>query len=131
MNTMVKAPGGRSRRRHSAQFKESMILACRQPGVSLASVALANGLNATMLHKWVTHSKRTALLAMPLLGDASAEAQAERQQAFIAVALPASAGSAGTAAANTHIEIEQAGLLVRIPASAFNECARGLRELLR
>lgn len=46
-------PVGRSWRRHSAEFKARVIeLAC-QPGVSTAAVALANGLNANMLRRWV------------------------------------------------------------------------------
>ena len=43
---MVAAPGRRRRCRHSADFKASVIRECLQPGVSMASVALANGLNA-------------------------------------------------------------------------------------
>ena len=42
--TLLEAPGRRTRRKHSAEFKASVIHACQQPGVSMASVALANGL---------------------------------------------------------------------------------------
>lgn len=47
------APGGRSWRRHSAEFKAGVIELARQPGISTAAVALANGLNANMLRRWV------------------------------------------------------------------------------
>ncbi len=47
------APAGRSWRRHSAEFKARVIELARQPGVSTAAVALANGLNANMLRRWV------------------------------------------------------------------------------
>lgn len=54
MDTKVAKPAGRrTRRRHDAEFKAQVIGACRQPGVSVAAVALANGLNANMLRKWV------------------------------------------------------------------------------
>src|SRR5438045_9617668 len=43
----------RSWRRHSAEFKARMIELARQPGTSVAAVALANGLNANMLRHWV------------------------------------------------------------------------------
>ena len=47
-------PAGRRRRRkHSAEFKAELIRACQQPGVSSAAIALANGLNANMLRRWV------------------------------------------------------------------------------
>lgn len=34
----------RVRRTHSEAFKQSVVTACREPGVSVAGVALANGL---------------------------------------------------------------------------------------
>ena len=40
----------RTRRTHSEAFKQSVISACREPGVSVAGVALANGLNANRKH---------------------------------------------------------------------------------
>lgn len=46
-------PTGRSWRRHSAEFKAQVIALARQPGISTAAVALANGLNANMLRRWV------------------------------------------------------------------------------
>jgi transposase len=46
--------GGRRRRRsHSAEFKAQVIQACAQPGVSVASVALAHGLNANLVRRWL------------------------------------------------------------------------------
>lgn len=47
------APSKRSWRRHSAEFKTRVIKLARQPGTSVAAVALANGLNANMLRRWV------------------------------------------------------------------------------
>ena len=49
----VAAAAGRSWRRHSAEFKARVIELARQPGTSVAAVALANGLNANMLRRWV------------------------------------------------------------------------------
>ena len=44
---------GRRHRRHSAEFKAKVVAECRHPGVSIASVALANGLNANLLRNWL------------------------------------------------------------------------------
>jgi len=44
---------GRRRRRYSDEFKAKVAEECRRPGVSIASVALAHGLNANLLRKWV------------------------------------------------------------------------------
>lgn len=41
------------RRTHSPEFKASVLAACRQPGASIAGVALAHGINANVVHKWL------------------------------------------------------------------------------
>lgn len=43
----------RTRRTHSEAFKQSVISACNVPGVSVAGVALANGLNANQVRHWM------------------------------------------------------------------------------
>jgi len=50
---LIKAPTRRGRRRYTEEFKKQAIEACTRPGVSMASVALANGLNANLLRRWV------------------------------------------------------------------------------
>ena len=63
---LVSAPGRRRSRRHSPEFKAQVIAACLQPGVSIAAVAQANGLNANFLRTWVKayrDGQRTGLTA--------------------------------------------------------------------
>ena len=43
----------RTRRIHSEEFKQSLIEACGEPGASVAGVALANGINANQLRRWM------------------------------------------------------------------------------
>src|SRR6516225_10447383 len=43
----------RRRRIHSEEFKAQAVKSCKQPGVSVASVAMANGINANLLRRWV------------------------------------------------------------------------------
>lgn len=50
----------RTRRRHEPEFKAQVIEACLQPGVSVAGVALANGLNANYLRRWVKEHREQA-----------------------------------------------------------------------
>lgn len=51
--------GRRRRRTHSAHFKAEAVGACQQPGISVAAVALARGLNAAMLHRCVKQAERS------------------------------------------------------------------------
>ena len=57
----VARPAKRRWRRHSDEFKARVIELARQPGASIAAVALANELNANMLRRWVReHEEGTA-----------------------------------------------------------------------
>ena len=64
MNTLgIELPSRRTRRRHAPEFREQVVQACRQPGVSIAAVALANGLNANMVRKWVVDAEARPAVA--------------------------------------------------------------------
>ena len=45
--------GRRRRRMHSPAFKAHVLQACSLPGVSIAAVALSNGLNANLVRRWL------------------------------------------------------------------------------
>ena len=62
-----------------------MIEACRRPGVSIAAIALANGLNANMLRKWVIDAEGSNPTATTEHHQIVAGAGAQ----FIALAPPA------------------------------------------
>ena len=47
---------GRRRGRYSDDFKHQVVTTCLEPGVSTAAVALANGLNANLLRRWVVEA---------------------------------------------------------------------------
>ena len=57
MNTKQGSTGGRRRRHHSAEFKAKVVEECTRLGVSMAAVALAHGLNANLLRRWVVEKK--------------------------------------------------------------------------
>ena len=48
------------RRRHSVEFKKRLVEASNDPNQSVASVALAHGVNANQLHKWRKQFKGAA-----------------------------------------------------------------------
>ena len=41
------------KRKFDAEGKRKLIVACRQPGASIAGLALKAGVNANQLHKWI------------------------------------------------------------------------------
>jgi len=46
------APPISRRRRHTPEFKQALVALCR-PGVSTSAVALAHGVNANLLRRWI------------------------------------------------------------------------------
>jgi hypothetical protein len=53
---------GRRHARYSDEFKRQVVAACLAPGVSKAATALANGLNANMLRRWVVDTSQGVML---------------------------------------------------------------------
>jgi transposase len=121
-NEAVVVAAGRRRRKHSDEFKAQAVRACEQPGVSMAAIALAHGINANLLRRWVLRH-RAADAGVPVAARQAAPA-------FVALALPA---PTTTAAADIRIEIKRGATSVGVvwPTSAAEGCAAWLRELLR
>jgi len=118
--------GRRRRRTHSAHFKAEAVGACQQPGISIAAVALARGLNAAMLHRWVKAAERSR---NPIaIRTTVPSARIESGESFVPVSLPHN-----PAEGVIRIEVRRRGGTVSVewPASAGHECALLLRELMR
>jgi transposase len=56
---VVRAPAS-GRRTYSKSAKQALVLMCQRPGVSVASTALAHGINANLLRRWITKYGREA-----------------------------------------------------------------------
>ena len=127
---LIKAPMRRSRRRYTEEFKQQAIEACLQPGISMASVALANGLNANLLRRWVTERQEATagsvtLPDQPPLGITEPSIPG---LVPITVAMPEIPPSG-----EIKIEIHRNQMLISItwPVSQSTSCADWLRDLLR
>ena len=97
---------------------------CQQPGVSIAAVALARGLNANLLRRWVNEAER---------GDAPIAIRPSKPcpvpaDAFLPVSLPS-----GPSESPIRIELRSGAkrLSVQWPASQAQECALLLRALMK
>lgn len=53
------------RRVYSPRHKRAIVEQCLQPGVSVAGIALAHGINANLVRKWIVKQQRTAPAAKP------------------------------------------------------------------
>jgi transposase-like protein len=49
--------------RHSAEFKIRVVIACGRPSASIASVALDNGVNVNLVHRWLRERRNGVVWA--------------------------------------------------------------------
>jgi transposase-like protein len=138
MNTSeIELPSRRTRRRHAPEFRERVVQACRQPGVSIAAVALANGLNANMVRKWVIEAEARTGTAPLSKADMPAAASDRPLSSvplhFLPLAVPAPPAPAPAPADEIRIELQHGATAIKVswPTAAAAECAAWLRELLR
>jgi transposase len=113
--------GRRRRRLHSDEFKADAVAAASQPGVSMASVALARGINANLLRRWVREAEVPT--GTPLAKNSSVASS------FVPVRLPDPVPAAG----EIRIDVRRGATTITVawPMSAAAECASWMRELLR
>ena len=113
------------RRRYSAQLKAQVMAECAAPGVSVAQVAMAHGINANVVHRW----RQWAREGGPRRTSVS-PATSVTAEGFVPVVV--SDAPAGAKAEEIHIELRRGAtaLAVRWPVSAAAQCAVWLRELL-
>jgi transposase len=113
----------RTRREYSAELKAQVVQACRQPGASVASVAMAHGINANIVHRWLREPSRALAVARPA--------------AFVPINLaPAAAPtdrSTLAAASDIRVEVRRGTSVVTVnwPLDGAAACAQWLRDWLK
>jgi transposase len=127
------------RRVHGAEFKAQVLAECRQPGASVAAVALSHGLNVNLVRKWLVGRglKRTGLMAPRQVTTAVPAMQfvpvelAEAGGIEPPVEAEASSQRSTVAEPLIHIELRHGGaqLTVRWPSSQAATCAAWLSEV--
>jgi transposase len=118
--------GRRRRRHHSVFFKAEAVGECQQPGVSIAAVALARGLNANLLRRWVKEAERGDA---PIAIRSAKPSQApDIADGFVPVSFPS-----GSTESVIQIELRSRSkrLSLQWPASQARECALLLRTLMK
>jgi transposase len=115
----------RRRRLHSEEFKNEVVRACSEPGVSVAGVALANDLNANQVRRWMTERGVSA----PSLRRPVTLAEPVGVSEFVRVRV----APPEPTVASIRIEVQREGSLVKVewPLQATGECSAWLRKWLR
>ena len=130
-NPEIQMPvAGRRRGRYSDEFKRQVVTACLEPGVSTAAIALANGLNANLVRRWVVESAQRS--DTRLSKTATTLAPVHTNPAFIPVKFESVPPAPAVLQADIRIELQHGATTMHIhwPISASSQCAQWLREVL-
>lgn len=115
------------RRRHSDELRAEVVQACRQPGASVAAIALRNGLNANVVYRWLKQDG-----CQP---DSGAGRQPVAATKLLNTFVPVTMAQAEPVAASPDIRIElrrgAASVTVSWPLQGAGACAAWLRDWLR
>ena len=124
----MKATKRSARRTHAVELKKAVLDEC-DAGASVASVAMAHGLNANLVHKWrrLAQGKLVAAVAPPT------SAPAFIPLVITSPALPTPTPPACAEPRELRIELRRGAIVATVnwPMSSTAECAAWLRELLR
>lgn len=129
------ATKGGTRRRHSDEFRAAVLVECRQPGKSIAGVALKHGLNANMVRAWLRKSQQPPV-CHSIVRPASSAALGSVPQQFVPVsmdALPAFEDKCDKAVPAIQLELRRGNSTATVtwPTELASECGAWLREWLR
>ena len=120
----------RRQRVHSDDFKAKAVAACMHPGISMAAVAMANGINANLLKRWVRAAETPSVGSLPkaALPSHNRPVTPPPAVAFVPMQLPTPVQGA-----DIRIELRcgTTAISVSWPVQAAPACAVWMRELLR
>jgi transposase len=116
LDSSVKTGSRKGRLNYQVEFKRQLAVAACVPGVSVARIALAHGINANMLHKWCRQHR--AGLFGPI----------EQEQVFLPVAISDTPPAVAAPAMPGRIEITYAGAVIRIDGCADATTVRAVLQ---
>jgi transposase-like protein len=104
----------RQRRHHTPEFKRQVVALC-QPGVSTSAVALAHGVNANMLRRWIRESSEVS-------PQRTSQMQSKLVPVQVEVPIPTQTGE------SIEIDIQRNGMRIGIrwPVQQAGVCAEWL-----
>ena len=123
------SPSRRRRFARSDEFKADAVAAAQQPGMSMAAVALAKGVNANLLRRWVREAEVQAPVA-PKTTQPWIPARPAFVQVPVPTPVPAPSGGDG---GDIRLQLQRGPTTITVtwPVAAAGECAHWMRELLR
>lgn len=116
-----------ARRKHSAEFRDEVIQACRQPGASVAAIALRSGLNANVVYRWLSNAIKDPTPQIGSIAPVSLRSNPD----FLPVQLPQVAVPPTSNGIRMELRRGDTSVTVNWPVQCASDCAALLRDWLR
>jgi transposase-like protein len=123
----------RTHRTYTRQFKAELVVACQQPGASIAAIAGCHGMNANVLHRWLKEHERNGchqLVAASSSGSALLASPAPAP-AFVALRLPTAMQEHTACDIKVELRKGAVSMIVTWPVSAAGDLAQWTRAILK
>ena len=123
----------RTHRTYTNQFKAELVAAAKQPGASIAALALQHGMNANVLHRWLKEHELEARHQLVDLSSSGESVATSPVPAFIPIKLPTATAAYEPTASEIKVELRKGAILMIItwPTSAAGDLAQWTRAILK
>ncbi len=118
----------RRRRLHSDEFNANAVASCMRPGISMAAVAMDNGVNANLLRRWVQAAEMRTGSVVPDAPPTPKRHAANAPAAFVPMQLPVKAAT--TSALNWVAAIPRFDDAHRCYVARSGPCGHSCRDCL-
>ena len=116
---LVIREGVNGRRTYDVAAKRALVEVCKGPGVSVAGTALAHGINANLLRRWIVKYSDAKALSIPVTSRKAAAA------VLVPITTPLPRPTRPSVSADSYIEITFAAATIRLRGNV-DACVLGL-----
>jgi transposase-like protein len=123
----------RTHRTYTRQFKAELVATAKQPGASIAALALQHGMNANVLHRWLKEHEQDMRHQLVGLSSSGESLATSPVPAFIPIKLPTAAQAHAPTAYEIKVELRKGAvsMIITWPCSAAGDLAQWTRAILK
>jgi transposase len=118
------------RRSYSLDYKRDVVRQCSAPGVSVAAVAMQNGINANLVRRWMVRQRQELVAASAKPRSAMLPVTIEATSSMLEAGAGEDASSKRKRCAAATIEIELYGARIHLRGGVDGDALRSVLDVL-
>ena len=118
------------RRTYTPDYKRDLVRQCSEPGVSVAAIAMQNGINANLVRRWMVRQQRELVAASAKPGSVMLPIAIEATPSVLETRADDAASSKRKCAAAATIEIELYGARIHLRGGVDADALRRVLDVL-